>query len=110
MACLTSCLVCSHSAWLSSADTAVVSDYPTAYDSKPQTPPAPEPQRKAAPAMSFFNLPLVEAIAWPLWTLGLVASGGWFAHTVAYWRGYIKVQPRHRRNLLAWRHPPAAEP
>ena len=110
MAGLTSCLVCSHSAWLSSEDRAVGSDYRTAYDSKPQTPPAPESQRQAAPAMSFFNLPLVEAIVWPLCTLGLIASGAWFAYTVAYWHGHMKVKPRHRRDLLVWRHPPAAEP
>jgi len=109
MACLTCYLVCSHSAWLSSGDTAVVTDYPAAYSTKPQ-PSRVESPRKAFRATSPFSVLLAEAIVWPLCTLGLIASGAWFAYTVAYWHGHMKVKPRHRRDLLVWRHPPAAEP
>jgi hypothetical protein len=107
---LTSALVWSHSARAHLEDTEVVSDYQAAQHWDPHSPPKPERQVGAGRKTPAFNLAPVTAALWPVCILGLVASGGWFAYTVAYWRGYMKVRPRHRRDLLAWHHPPAAGP
>jgi hypothetical protein len=104
---LTSALVWSHSARAHFEDTAVVSDYQAAQNWNPQSPPKPERQVGAGRRTPAFNLAPVTVLYWPVCILGLVASGGWFAYTVAYWRGYMRVKPRHRRDLLVWHHPPA---
>jgi hypothetical protein len=63
-------------------------------------------QRAATPRRPAFDL-AVEGTPGSVCLLGLVASGGWLAYTLTYWRGYLRVMPRHRRELLVRHHAPA---
>ena len=99
--CLTGCLVYLQSAPVSSGDTAVVDDYSRALNWHPASPPATPPQTKAPRARPLFELSQAAAVGSPFCVLGLVASGGWLAFTVTYWRGYLKVRPRHHRHFSA---------
>ena len=104
---LTGSLVWSHSAGVSSDDTAVVSDYSAALNWNPHTLRAPESQGRAARATPAPDLAPVAIILWPFCVLGLMVSGGWFAYTVTYWRGYMRIKPRNPHDLLTRHHPPA---
>jgi hypothetical protein len=108
--CLTASLVCLHAARVSSVDTEVVSDYSLAYHSNPGNPSLTTPQRRAAPPRPLLDITMAAAILSPLCVLGLLASGGWLAFTMNRWRGYIRVRPRHRRDLLARHRSPANAP
>lgn len=48
-------------------------------------------------------------VPWPVCAVGIALSGGWLAVTITYWRGYLRVRPRHRRDLLVRRRLPANE-
>jgi len=104
---LTSSLLWSHSAMVSSGDTAVVSDYAAAASWNPQTSRAPESRGTARAATSGSGLAEAAAMLWPLCLAGLLASGGWLAYTVTYWRGYVRIKPRNPHDLLNRHHPPA---
>jgi hypothetical protein len=108
-ACLTTGLVWSHSTLVPSPDSLVASDFQAAYNWNPRTSPAPESQARAARTTSTSDFGTAGGLAWPCLVLALVASGGWFAYTVAYWRGYMRVKPRHLRDLLATHSPPATK-
>jgi hypothetical protein len=101
-ACLTTFLVCLNAGPVSSGDTAVSDDYSGALNWNP-APPAASPS-KTALAKPLIALSQAAAIFSPFCVLGLFASGGWLAFTLAYWRGYLKVRPRHRRHFPSRHH------
>jgi hypothetical protein len=106
---LTGLQVWAHSNVVPTRDNAVVSDFYTASHIRDaDKSPTRGLQRPAASRRARFELTPMAAALWPVCLLGLVASGGWFAYTVSYWRGYFRVAPRHRHELLARHRPPAA--
>ena len=99
IACLTGFLVCLCATPAPIGNTDVVDDYSTTLNWNPASPPAPSPPTKATPARPLLELGQAAAILSPLCVLGLLASGGWLAFTITYWRGYYKVRPRHRHQI-----------
>ncbi len=95
----TGCLLCLYAARVPSADSAVA-DPATPYRWDPHNPTAvPPPSRPASPR-PLFEITTAAVFLSPVCLLSLVAAGGWLAFTVSRWRGYIRVRPRHRRDLL----------
>ena len=101
MVCLTCGLMLWYSGGPASDDSAVVPNYDAARNWNPRTSEAPSSQRPAARGRPSFDASLVGGFLWPICLAGLVTSGGWFAYTLSYWRGYARVKPRHMRDLLA---------
>jgi hypothetical protein len=102
---LTGCLMWSYATWIS------IEDHPddsTAEAWSRRASAAPESRPRPAHEKPEFNLTSVVVSLWPFCALGLAGSGAWLAYTVAYWPGYMKVAPRHRRDLLIRHHPTAA--
>ena len=108
IACLTGFLVCLCATPAPIGNTDVVDDYSTASNWNPASPPASPTPTKAAPARPLLELGQSAAILSPLCVLGLLASGGWLAFTITYWRGYYKVRPRHRHHYSARYRSPAS--
>jgi hypothetical protein len=64
-------------------------------------PPGSKPLLDLQPAAAFLL---------PLCSVGMLGSGFWFAYTVAYWRGYLRVVPRRRHDFLPSFRAPARNP
>jgi hypothetical protein len=105
--CLTGFLMYLCAGPVPSGDKDVSDDPGAAHYWNPAKPPAPPPQPKAVPARPLIDLSPAAAALSPFCILGLLASGGWLAFTLAYWRGYYKVRPRHRRHFPASHRSPA---
>lgn len=73
----------------SDAETLVVDDFMAASHWNPSDPSRSLTQGKAAQGKAFpKRWAKNDAVYfWPLCLVGLLTSGGWFAYTVAYWRG-----------------------
>jgi hypothetical protein len=108
IACLTGFLVCLCARPVSFGDTNVVDDYSSARNWNPANPAALPSPTKAAPARPLVALDETAAFFSPFCILGLLASGGWLAFTLTYWRGYFRVRPRHRHHLPSRHHSPAS--
>jgi hypothetical protein len=100
MACFSAGFVLSLSGPESPAETDVVDKESFVYFHNNGHPPSPPRQGNAARHKPLLNLNAAAPILWPVCGLGLLASAAWFAYTVAYWHGYIRVKPRRRRDLL----------
>jgi hypothetical protein len=97
---LTGCLLCLYLPRVPFADRDVVSDYHAAAQWNPGDPSTTPPPTGANSPRPLFDITPAAAILSPLCVLGLLAAGGWLAFTMTFWRGYLRVRPRHRRDLL----------
>ena len=97
---LTGCLLCLHYPRVPLADTSVVSDYLAAYEWGRGDPASTPPQRATDTPKPLLEITPAAGILSPPCVLGLVAAGAWLAFTITFWRGYVTVRPRHRRDLL----------
>ena len=70
-------------------------------------PPPPKPGNR--PHKPLVDISVAAAFLCPFYFVGMIGSGFWFARTLAYWRGYLQVPPRHRRDFLPHYRPPSLD-
>jgi hypothetical protein len=99
IACFTSLLISLYAGPVRYYDTDATDDYSGAANWSPGSP-APSPSStkgtRVRPLLEFTE---AAAVFSPFCVLGILASGGWLAFTLAYWRGHWQVRPRHRRHF-----------
>jgi len=104
IACFTSLLISLYSSPVRFYDPAAKDGFSSANNRSPGSA-APTPSTaKETPAKPLLDLSEEAAFFSPFCLLGMLVSGGWLGFTLAYWRGYWKVRPRHRRHFPSRHH------
>jgi hypothetical protein len=91
-------------------ESAVVDNFDAASRGSAGNGAVPSARSSAARAKPLLDLSPAAAVLCPVSLAGMLGSGLWFAYTIAYWRGYLRVTPRHRRDFLPSFRAPAKSP
>lgn len=97
---LTGGLLCLCAARAPSTDHNAVANFAAASHWDTRNPTATPLQSRPETPKPLLEITTAAAFLSPVCLLGLVAAGGWLAFTISFWRGYLRVRPRHRSDLL----------